>query len=399
MLTIDKTAIGRFLKKAAKALAIGAIVFALFYFFDIYLVIGILLTPIYLLILFLLWCYLFMAKKHLFFAFAKENCVMYIMTANGKKWTGKFIFSSSTQYIDKEYNIKDLPKDTDLEPEDKNENYVKFHIFGMYWVGIPPFKKIYEYHQIWQEWKSVERVVKNADGTESKVTNRELILRDEPTPYLFTKTMEYGLFLPDAENAQGFPLNLWTVFFLRATNIRTPIFKNDKPLGQIQSLILAQEGLFVKGHTFTDILSGKREMKDVKEEHDSFSEFILELNTQIPGGKEGENLNSRFAFWLEGANVINAEISGSAKDEINAAIAKVAIAEQDKLAKITESEGIATSMNNITKAKEERYKIFKNDENATEIEKAEKMFGEHSKLTTYVTGSGVTPTIPIKENK
>lgn len=330
---------------------------------------------------FLLLCYLIFARFDIFFTFCKENRIKYRMTANGQKWAKSIVFSSSKYYVDKlTYDILPLtdrvPKSRILKPGRS--------FFGMYWVGIPPFRSIYRYHMIWFEW------VWN-----QLTKNYELNQRDEMTPYLFVKRTGYALYLPEAENNQGFPVNVKFVVFLRAVNARKPIFDNDDTIGQIIKLLLGDAAIYVKANSFANMYSQKAaNLEDNVQEHDEFSKFLCKINEKI-SGETGGGIIEKFGYLIEGAKILDVEVAGDKKAEINDAIALAAIALENKKATITNAEAQKEAMDLITLAKKARYQIFENNPAATAIEVAEQKF--HGNVTTYVEGnSNVTPTIPVK---
>lgn len=328
-------------------------------------------------IAFLLICYLLLAPHDILFSFAKENRVKYIMSANGKKWTTKTIFSSNKYYIDPiTYDI--LP----ITPDTPKKYYRRWNFFGMYWVGIPPFVTIYKYMMSWMELQLVGDVYK-------------LVPRKETTPYLFVKRTAYAIFVKEAEDSEGYPLDLLIELYVRATNARTPIFDVDDAFGQLITLTLRETGRYVKTSTFAGLLSERvAPVTNGGVSEDAFSKFICALNDKISGETESGGIRKKLGFIIEGAGIITVELGGELKGKIADATTKAAIAIETKKERITLAEAEAEAMNLITQAKKNRYGIFKNEPEATAIEIAEKTFSGN--LTTYAPGGDTTKTIPIK---
>ncbi|MDE2031292.1 MAG: hypothetical protein KGI58_03495 [Patescibacteria group bacterium] len=330
-------------------------------------------------VILVLTSYLFLAPNDILFSFSIQNRVKYITEANGNTWTGDIIFYSDIYYIEpKTYNVREITNTTSPTLLMK-----KWNLFGMYWVGIPPMRSIYKYELTWQEWRQVGLIY-------------ELYPRKEITPFLLVQRTAYGMYLKEAENIEGYPLNIGFVVYLRATNIRKPIWDNDNAFGQLQGLLLGEAALYVKNATFKHLFSLKSEKIEFdKAEHDDFSKAIYELNDSIGGESEKQGVIEKFGFKIEGAKIITVEIAGGKKEEINNATIEVGIAEQNKQVKILEAEGEAKSMDLITEAKEKRFKLFKDNPGAVAVEVAEKTF-EKSNLTTYVTGNNAVPVVPVK---
>jgi len=157
---------------------------------------------------------------------------MHIMT--GKKFSGKVILPSKTLYVDEKdkYKIKafeDLPP---IKVEEIKKRLRQHSILGMYWIGIYPWRSIYERHQQWLEWKSTP-------------SGREIQFRDEMTPFLIAKPFEYAMLLVEAEDKNGVPLNIYFTVILMPVNAVIPIFGNNDAYGQVQTLCLGEALLLV----------------------------------------------------------------------------------------------------------------------------------------------------------
>ena len=349
--------------------------------------------------LFLLICYFFLAEKDIFFTFLPENKIKLLI--RGEEFV-RPLLSSHTHYID--------PKTYDIKPyKDGQTKHNPKTILGMAYIGLPPFYQIHERKQLWQEWELTEEMV---DG-KKKVISR-LILRREKTKILIVMPFAYGMFLGAAENKENIPIDLAFTVFLRPTNAYKPSFGNDDAYGQVQDIILAAALMYVKVKTFASLESEKNvdNLMDMKTEHDEFAKFLCSLNKQIPGressasGKQG--LVYLYGYEVMGAGINDVAISGENKTMIIDATVAAYVAEQNAKSKVITGEAEAKvkvmngkaeaeAMDAITNAKKNRYAIFKDNPEATEIEVAEKKF-EKSKLTTYVeNGKGVMPTVDINK--
>jgi len=275
---------------------------------------------------FIFWvlCYKFFAPKNIFFTFGRENKAVYVM--NGKKFSGRVILPSKTLYVDVKdnYNIKafaDLPSDY---PENLKESLKQKSFLGMYWVGIYPFYSIHERRQQWLEWKSTEG------------GKREIILRDEMTPYLIVKPFEYAMLLEEGEDSKGVPLNAYFTVTLKPTNALLPIFGNDNAYGQVQTKCLSEVLLFTKEKTFSN-LGGDNISSDIK--NDEFSLLLCKLNETIPGKEKGSGIIKILGYEIEDAKLDKVEIGGDKKEELLEASTVTYVAEEKAKAKIAEAEG------------------------------------------------------------
>ena len=352
-------------------------------------------TIVVFVILFLLLCYFVLAPRNKFFTFGRENRIMHIMT--GKKFSGEVILPSKTLYIDKKdkYNIKSFENLSQNLAEDMRRELKQHNILGMYWIGIYPFRSIYERHQQWLEWKSTPG-------------GREIQFRDEYTPYLIAKPFEYAMLLVEAEDKNGVPLNIYFTVILMPTNAVVPIFGNNDAYGQVQTLCLGEALLFTKEKTFAN-LGGENITPDISK--DEFSKVICKLNKKIPGRfKEDPNdpnkqievgLEEALGYKILDAKLNSIEVAGTHKKEILAATTAKYVAKQNAEAEIEIAKGkkIAGKLGIDVekydmKIRNEFYQKIKDMPYAQQIELAKKMFTD-SKLTTFVSGKDVTPTINI----
>lgn len=344
-------------------------------------------TVIFLPIAFLLICYFFLAKKDLFFTFGHENKAMFVM--NGKLFSGKVIFPSYSDYIDEEtFDIQHFVDDVDrISRQQPN-------FFGMYWIGIPPFRQIHSYRQQWQEWQLVDNVFK-------------LIPRDEITKFLITKPFAYGMWLQGAENSEQIPLDLKFTVFVKPTNVVKPVFLNDDAYGQLQDIVLATALLYVRMKTFASFQTNppnKEKNKDaelkLKNEHDEFSDVLCGLNDEIPGRPDGAGVTEILGYEITGVKINSVEIAGENRAKILEATTNKYVAEQQKEADIRKAQGnyalekVGVDIEKL--AREVRQAFYASIEGKTaaeQIELAREMFSHG--LNTFVASEKTIPTIPI----
>jgi len=285
---------------------------------------------IVILFLFFVFCYYVLAPKNVLFTFGRENKATYVMV--GKKFSGKVILPSKTLYVNtdetdsehKMYDIKNFENDPFRSSTELKKRFARFNIFGMYWVGIPPFYSIYERRQQWLEWKSLEG------------GKRTIILRDEMTPYLITKPFEYAMMLEEAEDKDGMPLNLFFTVTLKPTNAVLPMFGNDNAYGQVQTKCLSEVLLFTKTKTFTT-LGGDNKTPNVA--NDEFSLLLCKLNETIPGNVTGDGITKILGYMIDDAKLDKVEIAGKNKDLLIDASTYEYVAKEKKKAMIAEAEG------------------------------------------------------------
>lgn len=289
------------------------------------------------LVTFFLLIYKVFAPRNMFFTFGKENRIMHVMI--GGKFSGKIIFPSKAMYVDKKdkYNIKKYENIPPILRKKIIAENKSFSIVGMYWIGFYPFKTIYTRKQKWVEWNSTSK-------------GREMRFRDEDTPYLIAVPFEYIMFLAEAEDENGVPLNVYFTVILVPINALTPIFGNEDAYEQIQTLCIGEALLFVKTTTFADLGSGNVALNSKKGD---FSRAICDLNKKIPGRFKNDpnNPNNLLEVGIEealgykilDAKLYSVEIAGEHKKTILEATTKGYIAEQEKKAQILKAEGTRDS--------------------------------------------------------
>jgi len=341
----------------------------------------------------ILLIYKILAPNNIFFTLGRENRAVYVMT--GKKFSGKVILPSKTLYVDTRDNYK--IKSFDGLSDSRKKELRTCSFFGMYWIGVYPFKSLYERRQQWLEWESDD---------EGK---RKIRVRDEMTPYLIVKPFEYTILLEEGEDINGVPLNVKFTIILMPVNAVLPIFGNDNAYGQVQTLCKTQVLLFVKEKTFSN-LGGDNSKTSV--DTDEFSKVVCEINKCIPGRPDAKGLEKILGYTILDSKLDSVEIAGEYKNilleastakykaEENAK-AEIAKAEGDKQATILRAEGnkIAGQLGiDVEKysmeVRKEFYERIKDMPYAQQIELAKKMFTD-SNLTTFVSGKDVTPTLNL----
>ncbi len=349
-------------------------------------------------------CYKVYAFQNKWFTFGRENRVIYIML--GKKFSGIAILPSKTLYLEENYDIKryeDLPANHTIETKKP------FSILGMYWVGVPPFYSVYERRQQWMEWKSLPG------------GKREILLRDELTPFLIAKPFEYVMMAEEVEDANRMPLDIYFTVTLFPLNAVLPIFGNDNAYGQVQTKCLSKVLEYIKEKAFSDLGGDNDTATEIR--NDEFSVMLRSLNEQIPGNPTGEGIEKILGYRITDAKLEKVVIAGDHKDILfNASVAEY-IEKQNALAVVAKAEGAKKSTilaaeglkeATIIKAEGDKiagmlgvdvekysmeirnafYEAIKDKPHAQQIELAKKMF-QDSKLTTFVSGKDVSPVINV----
>jgi len=231
------------------------------------------------------------------------------------------ILPSKTVCINKEnYDIESLGDEHVIKVK-------QFSFFGMYGIGTWPIYSIYYRKQQWMEWESTE-------------TGREIRFRDELTPYLIVKPFEYAMFLEEAEDKNGVPLNVEFTVILVPTNATRPIFDIDDAYGQIQTLCLGEALLYVKEKTFSNL--GESELDKLIQ--DEFSNQICKINDQIPGRPEGDGIVKCYGYKAVDAKLNTISVAGPLKAQLLEASTAEYIATEKKKAKIATAEGDSEAM-------------------------------------------------------
>lgn len=147
-------------------------------------------------------------------------------------------------YLDVEYNVvpeKDeddpgaRPKLKRKKPKSALDAIIPRIFPGVYWLGLPGVKKIYQYSFAW---------TKVDEGTGESKSRSELIKQ------IYVKTYQYLFLLEDAETSSMIPITIELLVQIRVVNPYKALFKNDHWLKIVNGEVLDRARTFIS--TFGD---------------------------------------------------------------------------------------------------------------------------------------------------
>jgi hypothetical protein len=254
------------------------------------------------------WC----VKPH-------ENKMMHIK--KGNEYSNRPILFSSTRYVDDKNKIWNFGDTQSGHTKTEQEAFKQKGFLGMTWLGWPGIYSIHFRHQQWMEWISTPQ-------------GREILFRDEETPYLMVQPFEYAMVLKDVEDKNNVPLLVSFTVTIRPINALLPIFGPDDAYGQLQTQCLAKALLFIKEETFANLGADNEGPKKII--NDLFSSEICELNKKIPGSLDGKGVVSLLGYEIISAKLDNIVITDP--ELLKASTAEYKAKENAK-AKIAEADG------------------------------------------------------------
>lgn len=202
---------------------------------------------------------------------------------------------------------------------------------GLYWVGIPPFRSVYQYSFSWNE----ELV-----GTAGR---HELWHRDDKTEFVYTANFPYMVLLDSAETSDRLPLDGVYQLVVRVTNPFRALFDTENWFQTITALANRQARNYVGQNKYADLVAETKKDGD-SSGAGSFSTSIVMLNTRLPG----EDIDTGGVLRQNGVRIVSAdlqqlEITGANKQAIVDATLRAYTAEQEAIATRTAGDAEAAA--------------------------------------------------------
>lgn len=197
-----------------------------------------------------LWPFL-LAKLDLFFTFIKEGEAKIV--ARGETYC-KTIFALKGHRIKRNGDIEQLPPGASEPTKWFWEKY-----FGVSWVGLPPFQKIYSYRLRWTSYKPTGR-----SGEKAPEVN------DETLSSVFIKDKVYFGLIQDVETIEGIPLRVEFLATLRVVNPYKAVFLISNWVETVIDRISQQGRVYIGNKTYKELQTGETSDPD-----QGFSGFLL----------------------------------------------------------------------------------------------------------------------------
>ncbi|HQG98689.1 MAG TPA: hypothetical protein PLO75_08700, partial [Thermotogota bacterium] len=113
----------------------------------------------------------------------------------------------------------------------RKESFLQKNL-GLYWVGIPPFQKLYHYNFGWVTYKAPEGE-----------TDPRPVKRNEELFHVFVKDALYWGTLKEAETFDKLPVNVEFLITLRVVNVYDALFEVHRYLDAILDLVRQSSSL------------------------------------------------------------------------------------------------------------------------------------------------------------
>lgn len=210
---------------------------------------------------------------------------------------------------------------------------------GLYWVGLPPFRSVYEYNFVWNEEK--------VDTTGKP----HLWNREGTTNFIYTSKFPYLVVIDSAETEDRLPLDGMYQLTVQINNPFSALFHTENWLESVTGYSNRQARNFIGARKYGALVSETKVTGDPNDER--FSTTILELNTALPGQTGTDNgTRKQNGVTIISADLQQLEITGDQAGTIRAATLKAYTADQDAYATVAagEAEGKAELARGTAKA-------------------------------------------------
>lgn len=205
-----------------------------------------------------------LAQMKIFFTSPKEGTVEVVVSGDSDP---RFILAFRNHHLDEEGNVK---------PGPGKKRWIDHSLFGIYWVGVYPFYKIYTYEFRWTEWTQPQ------DNTTYRPVGR-----DEETSFIYVKDFPYYAKITDARTRKGelIPVDMEFILTTRCSNPYQALFGTEDWLAQVMAATEAAARNYVADRGFYDLVSEK----DKAPEN---STVLTPVGTHTPLVKEDDSLNA-----------------------------------------------------------------------------------------------------------
>lgn len=279
-----------------------------------------------------------LAKKDLFFTLVKEGEIKAVMSGE-TFW--RFIV-----------NVRGYKRETDehhnlvkVNPGESDGHGLLNRRFGIYWVGLYPFKKIHWYMFDWNKWSKVRKV-----GTEEEVLDEPRIQARHQEVNSVIFRYPYAIKLTNIEIGGNLAVEISLLVTIQAVNPYKMLFgalPSGIWLAQVTAAIQESLVLFSSNKDFEDMKTlGKKDSPNATE----LAKLIQEVNDPSTGANQTVGIRNQFGAEVDAVSFLGVEIEGG--PEIRAATqarelahrqaeAVIATAEGEKQATILRGEGKA----------------------------------------------------------
>ena|GEM_PF-1810626 len=209
----------------------------------------------------------------------------------------------------------------------KRELVFQKHL-GLYWVGIPPFQKLYHYNFGWVTYKAPEGE-----------TDPRPVKRNEELFHVFVKDALYWGTLKEAETFDKLPVNVEFLITLRVVNVYDALFEVHRYLDAILDLVRQQGRQYVGTKTYEQLIQDEGDSNNR-----GFSQGVRNLSARVL---------EEYGVQIVRADILSIDPAGSAAEEYRQASTAAYLAEAKKVATVTAAEGEARAIELVGNAREQ----------------------------------------------
>lgn len=200
-------------------------------------------------------------------------------------------------------------------------------LFGIYWYGLYPFKRIYVY-----EFKWTEQTL--SDANEMKPWHR-----DEHTDFIFVKNFAYWIKLVAAEDKDNEPLDLDYLLTIQVSNPYYALFKIDDWLGRTSADTNNAAKMYVGERTFDEIKREKVGSNSASE----FAEHLYEINGNSITQPGAQGTKTSYGITITAVSLVEVTFAGVAREELARASTAKIVAERNAEATVATAKGEANA--------------------------------------------------------
>lgn len=165
--------------------------------------------------------------------------------------------------------------------------------YGISWIGIPPFRRVYTYKFRWNKWSKADKT-----ATKNSVMPKE----DLETHSVFFRA-PYAIEITDAETSDGAKMNIQLLISVQAENVECMLFKTPDWLANLTAKITDVTAKYMRSQTSVDFRS------DTVGKVNELSLKIMELNT-TPPTVDPQSLRSLIGVSIVSADFLGYDMAG-----------------------------------------------------------------------------------------
>jgi len=230
--------------------------------------------------------------------------------------------------------------------------------FGIYWVGIWPFFKIYRYDFIWTEDYLDEQTGKIVPKTRS--ATRDKPTEGGPTSFIYVNDFNYYIVASNVKTVTSLPLNITVVITVRIVNPAKALFSGEDWLQRTNAAIGQMIIRYTGKLTYEQINGSEPAMLKVLKTDTVEQPYPLEkLICTLSDGDENElygvDLRLAYGVDIKAVKVHSIELADKeGQTTLQDATVQVYTARQKGLAELAEAEGKAQAIEKLADAEEYR---------------------------------------------